>query len=557
MSLPPIYVGARARWLAALVACGIVQAASAVVAAVAIQRTLDAALAHGGASHAWIFVAVMLAAGVVGGTARWLERHLAERLGQDYVSDLRIRMFATLAHRNATSGQSATRGAVQLRFITDLSALSNWISLGQARLIVSSLLLAGTLGYMASLSPVMAAVVAGILGANAAASVVLGQRLEAAVVESRRKRGKLASLTTEKLASLPAIIGFGRLAAETERLELSSLRLRDAMNQRAFWIGSLRAVNEVAVRLAIAGVVAYGFVQVQRGEVTSGALLAAVSLVALMVTPVRDLGRVYELWKAGKVARRKIAEWIDPDLPEGTGRTRQIRQMRGQLEVTQLRLRPEQAQPIDCAVPPGEKVLVCGANGAGKTTLLWTLAGIRRGASGTVRIDGQPVHRLMRRSLQASIGIASPELPLLKGSVRRNLRYRAPRSEDEELIAACQRVGLDQLAPLPELLDLAIQEGGANLSDGERARLQLARAIVATPNILLLDEMEAHLDAAGRSMLHDVIRAYPGTVIFASHDPEATTLAGQRWSVTHDGLHVEPVGSPRVIALTGRGRGRR
>ncbi len=551
MSLPPVYVGVRGRWLAALVGSGLLQAASAIAGAMLIQRALDAVLGDASGPGSLVFLSGMLAAGVVGGAARWLERYLAERLGQDYVHELRLQMFATLARRSPENRARNGRGAVPLRFISDLNALSHWISFGQARLIVAALLLIATLGYVATLHIMTAVVVALLFGVNAFASILLGRRLETAVIESRRRRGSLASFTAEKVASMATIVAFGRLSGEASRLRRASEHLVKAMNERAFWVGSLRAVGELAIRAMIAVVIVFGVVQLQRGEISSGALLAAVSLVALMVTPLRDLGRVYEYWKAGKVARDKLSGFIDKGAIENDKRTRRIRRFRGELAIADLKLHATIEETFSAEIKPGTKLLITGANGVGKTTLLWVLAGIRRGVAGTVCIDGEPVHRLDQRSLQGSIGIASPDLPLLRGSLRRNLRYRVPGTTKQSLIDICARVGLDASAAIPSmLLDLPIQECGANLSDGQRARVQLARALLGHPAILLLDELDAHLDATGRAMLRDVIRDFPGTVIFTTHDPETAALAERQWLVGNQGICCCDPRSGPVVTLS-------
>lgn len=563
MNLPPVYVGQRRWYLLALVACGGLQAVGLFGAAWLMQQALDGALSGSHSGAIAVQLAGLAGLGLLSALCRAVERLHSERLGQHYVHELRLGMFDALAAQPAEARSGNRRGAVPLRFMSDLNALCQWLSLGQARLLVALLTLSAALGYLLTLSLSLAAVAGGVLLAAVAASTALGQRLEQAVEQARQRRGHLANLTAERAGQMSAVIGFGRLQSERDRLGRQSERLAEAMNQRALWTGALRAVNEFGIRAAIALVLGVGIYQLHAGLVSPGAILGAVGVVALMVAPVRDLGRVYEYWKAAQVSRRKISQFLQAPADEAPPRDRRLPSPSGALALRAVSLRPGQ-RPLSTAVAAGSKVAVTGPNGAGKTTLLWALAGIRRPARGRIHLDEQPVHRLTRRSLQRGIGIASTDLPLMKGSLRRNLRYRAPDADDTTLRQVCERTGIvPGLGSWPEVLERPVQEAGGNLSEGERALVQLARALVNEPALLLLDELESHLDAAGRERLAGIIRDYPGTVVFTTHDPAMRGLAARVWQLGVDGLTAAPCrgvpqlraqGSPRPGSRTDTGR---
>ena len=549
MNLPPVYVGRRRHWLVTVVGCGMVQAACVIGIAALMQRALDQELASGNAPGVWTFLAGIVALGLLGGAARWVERLTAEYLGQDYVHELRLKMFSALARKSPDARSAEGRGAVPLRFMTDLNALRQWISLGQSRLIVALLLLAATLGYLLVLSPVAAGAVLAVLAAATGTSLFLGRLLEQAVVRSRQRRARLANLVAERVANLSAIIGFGRLPSEKAQLERHSRELGGAMADRALWTGGLRGTTEFAIRLAMAAVLGVLLIQLGQGQVSPGTILAAVSVVALLVTPLRDLSRVQEYWTAARVSRAKLSGFLTSEQSPAR-RNRAIAETHGILQLQDLHLAAGQ-RPFSTVVPAGSRVLVSGLNGAGKTTLLWTIAGIRRPLAGRVTIDGEAAHRLDRHSLQSSVGIASPALPLLRGTVQLNLRYRAPKADEAALQAVCVQTGLaDLLGSWPALLDYRVADEGSNLSRGEQARLQLARAIVCAPGILLLDELDAHLDEPGRTLLRQLIVDYPGTVIFTSHDPVTVALADTEWQVGADGIRLLSRTSPvQPVAL--------
>ena len=547
MSLPPVYVGVRRLGLAAVVATGLAQAACVLGTALLMQRALDAAIVGGPAERlAWLLGGIGALAAIAAG-CRWLERRESERLGHHYVHELRLAMFRSLAERLPDERRREGSGTVPLRFVTDLTAIRQWISQGQARLIVALLVLAATLVFVATVDPGAALAVIGVLAAGTAVSLALGRRLEQAVSESRLLRGRLANLIAEKVGSLPSIVGFGRLHSERLRLQRYSLRLTDSMNARAHWSGALRAVSDLSVRLSVALVLALGLLELRSGAVSAGAVFAAVSIVALLGAPVRDLGRVQEYWKAAVVARRKLARLLDLDAARPPRRNLTLAEPRGEIALRDVAL-GDGRPAFQAVVESGTRLAVLGGSGSGKTTLLMMLAGIRRPSSGRVVVDGQAVDRLERHSLRRAIGFASPDLALMRGTLRRNLRYRAPEATPLQLREACEQAGLIGLfGAWPELLERRIGEGGSGLSDGERVRVQLARALVGVPRILLLDEMDSRLDAEGRELFQRIVLEYPGTVVFSTRDPAVAGLADLCWRLDVDGVKTTDAGTHAVL----------
>jgi ABC-type multidrug transport system fused ATPase/permease subunit len=537
MSLPPVYRGVRLRWLGLLIATGLAQANATILAALVMEHALDTALTGAGAVRPAATLGSLAFLGGLAGIARWVERHGAECLGQHYVHELRRRMFDELGAR-ARDGSRPAGGAVSMRFVSDLNALRQWISLGQARLIVASSLLCAVVAYLATLDWRLSVVVCLILAVHAGVSVFLGDRLELAVTESRKRRSRLASFISEKADVMPSIISYGRLRGEQQRLERTGEELCRAMNRRAWWAGSLRAASEWSVRVAIAAVISISLLQLQTGRATPGQILAAVSVVALLVGPVRDIGRAYEYWKSAKISRQKLERFLSGSRRRPRRADPLVDAPRGEILLEGVSVR-EQDDPFHAAVTPGTRLAVLGANGAGKTTLLYALAGIRPPARGAIRLDGQPVQRIDRRALQDAVGIASADLPLLSGTVRRNVRYRLPATDEAALEPVCHAAGVaGTLGPWPGVLTRRVAQGGDNLSCGERARVQLARAILGNPPVLVLDELDSHLDEQGRSLLRELISGYRGTVIFSTHDPATAALADQTWLLAPEGIRV-------------------
>ena len=203
-------------------------------------------------------------------------------------------------------------------------------------------------------------------------------------------------------------------------------------------------------------------------------------------------------------------------------------------------------QDANVTIKAGQRVAVTGPNGAGKSTLLRLIAGIIEPDKGAVRLDGQDVGTCRWRDLRRAFAMVSPELPLLRGSLRLNVTYGATDRTDEDVRRVFDELGLNALVErLPNGLESRISESGAGLSTGERARVALARALLARPRVLLLDEADANLDGASRATLEKVIAEFPGTVLFITHDARRAAKADRILRVQAGRLsEAEPADAP-------------
>jgi ATP-binding cassette, subfamily B, bacterial len=192
-------------------------------------------------------------------------------------------------------------------------------------------------------------------------------------------------------------------------------------------------------------------------------------------------------------------------------------------------------------VPGGDVLAIMGAAGAGKSSLLNLVAGLLDPAEGEVVVDEQPLAERTLRSRFRAVGMVSRDLPLMRGTLRRNVTYRNPEASYEEINRVLLACHLDQLlARLPEGLDAWLTESGRNISAGERQRIALARALMGDPPILLLDEPTANLDEASKEVFRRVIAHHQGTVLLVTHDPNEAALADEVWTM-EDGHVIEAV----------------
>jgi ABC-type multidrug transport system fused ATPase/permease subunit len=200
---------------------------------------------------------------------------------------------------------------------------------------------------------------------------------------------------------------------------------------------------------------------------------------------------------------------------------------------------------------PGQIVAIVGANGAGKSTLVALAARLVDPDRGRVLLDGQDLRSCNLASVRAAMGIAGPDLPLLSGTVERNVLYRQPSASEQEIARVSALCGLHGLVDeLPGGWYAQVGEGGTRLSAGQRARLTVARAVLGHPSVLMLDEAESHLDRAAAEIVDRVLADYRGTALVVTHRREIVERADVVWCL--DGGRVVEVGPPYAL-LTGTG----
>ena len=534
MKLPALFSGSRRRDFSLLVANGALQAAGAVGTALLAQYGFDRLTAGGEAMqarHGFAVVGGLVAVALVNAWLRYREHLDGERVGQSYVHAVRIRLYRHLLRIGPAVASRMSRGAVTLRFVGDLTALRRWVSLGLARLLVGVVVIVLSLAALAVIAPMVALAVGAGVATAALLGLGLGTRLQASTRAVRQQRGRLAALLTDRLAHLHLVQAFGQEQREAAHFKALSRRLKAALMRRAGTVGLLRALADVGASTASLSALLVGAQLAAFGLATPGAVVAAMLVASLLAPRLQELGRIYEYWTGARIAEEKLRHLLKlrPAVP-GTRRSggRSLPAGRGALLLRGVAL--EGLLPaLDLSLVPGERLCILGDNGAGKSSLLQVMAGLRRPDAGSVELDGQNLAVSDARQVRRAIALVSGDLPLMRGSLRFNLTYGQSGTASEgdlaEAVARCDLGGL--IDRLPQRLETQVSELQTRFSAGERLRIALARGLLSRPQVLLLDEMDAHLDAEGLRALDEIVRSFEGTVVFVTHRPERAGLAAR------------------------------
>ncbi|MCI2238666.1 ABC transporter ATP-binding protein/permease [Paenibacillus sp. TRM 82003] len=547
--LPPLVTGARRRLFAQLLAVGVGQAACTISTALLVRRAFDV-LVHQAAVPVRPAAVLVLLAGLVlcavtAGVLRAAERVTAERLGQDYALHVRDALFAHLVRVPAREVGRLGRGGMLLRFVGDLSALRSWVSLGLARLLVGGCVVVLSTAALCVLDRRLGVAVGAVLLVGAAGTRWVQPRLTAATRTARDRRAKLTGEVAERLGRIAVVQAAGQERREERRVRRLGERAVDAATGRAAAVGAARGTAEATAALATVAALGAGALAVRAGDTTPGSVVAATTVAGLLAGHLRDLGRVAELATGARVAREAALRFLAvPTLPVARG-ARDLEVTAGEVRLERIGVRGA-LRDVTLRAAPGVFTAVVGPNGAGKSTLVALLARLADPDTGAVLVDGQDLRDVDPASVRRAVGTAATDLPPLRGSLRRNVTYRLPRCEDAELRRVARLCDLDALAAeLPGGWDGDVGEGGSRLSAGQRARVVIARAALGRPPLLVLDEADAHLDAAAADVVDRVLADHRGTAVVVTHRRALVERADQVWCLA--GGRVAETGTPAEL----------
>lgn len=562
--MPPILAQGRQRHFEGVVLFALLQAGSVALAALATRR-LFAHLHQGSSEQPWLALGMLLASGLVLAVARVLGTRCAEVLGQDYAAQLRIVLYRHLARMSTRTVSRRRGGGMTLRFVGDLSAVRNWVSLGVPRLVVAAALLPLGTCTLWWLHPALAAAVALPLLLGLLLVYAVGWWLGPAHAQLRRMRSRIAIDMSERAISAAALHVLGRTSKELQRLESRTLSLREAALRKATFSALARSTPDVCLGVASTCLLWTAVSQ----QIEPATVAASLAVLGLIIHPLRELAGVVDRYHAWRAARaRCLALFSIPGLPQerveipaglppadggeapsGAPEEMPVQQAPAQEPASALPsqawlpsgclsggkstrgailqasgARVGKAAAIDLFLMPGEHVALIGPNGSGKSLLLQCMGGLDLLEEGSIRIDGlTPMqHRSMtsRQSL-----LLSPDNPILAGSLRLALSMgMSKRPADEQIADMAQAYGLQDCLDRLEGLDGRVSEGGRNLSSGERARLLMARAALLKPRLLLIDSIDAHLDQDAPRLLTQLFGQTGATVLIVTNRSDVRAM---------------------------------
>ena len=509
-----------------------------------------------------IVVAFVIAALIVW-VATAAQTYLVEWVGQRALADLRLAIFAHLQRLPVSFYERRPTGVLISRMTNDVEALDTLVTDSVVTLFQGGLTLVGTLVILLSFDLQLALITFIMLPLIGIASLVFRIASADAYRRTRETIGHITGYLQESLSGVRVVRTFGqehRHADEFSALnELNRGANMTTVNMNAAYFPAIEFVSAAAT----VAVLLYGGNQVLHGAIALGVLVGFLAALNNFFDPITQLSQLYTTYQSGMAALDKIFELLD-EQPEMLERldAQTLGPIRGELRFEHVSfayakrdgdLDRVALDDVDLAIAPGETVALVGATGAGKSTFAKLVARFYDPTLGRVLIDGHDLRDVTYESLRSQLGIVPQEAFLFSGSVHSNIAFGAPQATDAEIEAAARAVGAHEfIQALEHGYQTEVGERGNQLSAGQRQLVAFARAMIADPRILVLDEATSNVDLHTESRIEQGLRRLLAgrTAIVIAH--RLSTIKGaSRIVVLAGGRIVEQGSHDELLAARG------
>ncbi len=472
--------------------------------------------------------------------------YVAIEVGQGMVNDLRSALYAHLQRLSLAFHDRQRVGDLLYRVTSDSFAVQTMIMNGVLPMLSAGLLLAGMLMVLFPLDPVLTLLSLSVVPALFVLISLFNRKIVAVATEVRTTESRVYSLVQWAMTSIKVVQAFAREEDEHRRfMGASRESLRATLRLYSWQTLYSGAVNAV-IAAGTALVIYAGARAVTTGSLTVGQLIVFISYLTQLYAPINQITQSWGLIAGAQAGARRVFEVLDaePELVDGP-RTFPPEGARGAVAMRGVGFRYRAGMAvlrgIDLTVPAGAKIAIVGPTGAGKTTFASLLPRFYDPTEGRIEIDGVDLREYSLKSLRRQIALVLQPPLIFPLSVRDNIAYGRPGADDAAILHAARLAQIDErIAAMPHGLDTVIGEAGVSLSEGEKQRITIARALLRDAPILILDEPTSALDVATEAaVMTGIERLMAGRTTFIIAHRLSTVARCDRIVVLQAGAIVE------------------
>jgi ATP-binding cassette, subfamily B, bacterial len=459
----------------------------------------------------WIVV-IFLLAGLANWGMSYLQTYLTGWVGERILADLRNNLFGHLQRLSLGYFERNRAGVIISRLTNDVEALDQLVTDGVTSLVQNTLTLVGTAILLFVLDWRLALATLAVIPLMSVATVIFRVRSTRAYRAVRERLGLVTATLAEDIAGMRMVQAFTREQQNIENFRKVADRYRESNMQTVVLNGWYFPFVDLLSSIALAVVLGYGGHLYFQGSVTLGTLFAFMLYVQNFFDPVQQLSQLYNTFLSATAALDKIMDVMDEDpqvvdAPDAFA----LPEVQGHVRFEDVRFSygtgPEVLHGLDLDVLPGTTVALVGHTGAGKSTIAKLLARFYDPTAGRITIDDHDLRDVTQASLRRQLGIVPQEGFLFAGTVTENIAFGRPDASPEEVVRAAQAVGAhDFIMRLEDGYETQLQERGSRLSLGQRQLVALARALLADPRILILDEATSSVDIGTERKIEQALR---------------------------------------------------
>ena len=482
----------------------------------------------------------------------WLQAYIMAGVTQRTVYRLRTEVDLKLGSLPLRYVDGHPRGDLLSRVTNDIDNIGQSLQQSLTQLITSLLTIVGVLVIMVTISPILAAISLLAVPVSLAATVVIVRRSQAQFVAQWASTGALNGHVEEMHTGHAIVKVFGRQREAIETFDAENHRLYEASYRAQFMSGLIQPIMTFISNLNYVAIAVIGGLRVASGQMTLGDVVAFIQYSRQFTFPIIQTASIVNVLQSAVASAERVFELLDePDEVPDSATPVPLGRARGEVAFEDVSFRYEPDKPLieglDLHVDAGETVAIVGPTGAGKTTLVNLLMRFYELDGGRIRVDGQDITELARDDLRRSFGMVLQDTWLFHGTIRENIAYGRLDATEDEVIAAADAAHVDHFVrTLPDGYDTVIDDDATNVSAGEKQLLTIARAFLADPPILILDEATSSVDTRTEVLIQRAMRRlmHGRTTFVIAHRLSTirdahTILVMEHGSIVEQGSHDE------------------